>query len=319
MIIKHKGEDITRLVNRIEWSGSRLQAARCLHFEMVQDTRDPNLPNHPIDNGETVYGYDEEKSLVFQGNVFRVEKDVQASKVTIRAFDNLYILSKSKTTRKFVDMKAEDITKTICSEMGIKPGEIISTGVPLSFIAVRKSGYQIILMAFTEAAKKTKKKYAMVMDGDKLNVIEKGTLIEKYEANGYMNVLNGRYSESIEDMVNRVMVTDQNGNLTSYQSKDDQIKKYSMIQDVYKSSPNANAQQEIDALFKGPDRAGVIECLGDYRVTAPYSIMVQEQLFKGQFWIKSDSHIFEGGIHTMKLELEFENLMTKEEGGDNGG
>lgn len=318
MIIKHKGEDITRLVKRIEWSGSRLQAARSLSFEMVQDQRDTNLPNHPIDNGETVYGYDEEKNLVFQGNVFRVEKDVQASKVSIRAFDNLYILSKSKTTRKFVDMRAEDIARSICSEMGIKPGNIIATGEPLSFIATRKSGYQIILIAYTEAAKKTKKKYAMVMDGDKLDVIEKGTLIKDYEANGYNNVLNGKYSESIEDMVNKVMVTDQNGNVTGYQSKDDQIKKYSMIQDVYKSSPKANAQQEIEALFKGPDRAGVIECLGDYRVKAPYSIQVQEQLFKGQFWIKSDSHIFEGGMHTMKLELEFENLMTKEEGGSDG-
>ena len=179
MIIKHKDEDITRLVTKIEWSGSRLQAARCLSFDMVQDLRDPNLPNHPIDNGETVYGYDEENNLQFQGNVFRVEKDVQASKVTIRAFDNLYILSKSKTTRKFTDMKAEDITRAVCSEMGIKTGNIISTGEPVSFIATRKSGYQIILMAYTEAAKKTKKKYAPVMNGDKLDVIEKGTLIEK--------------------------------------------------------------------------------------------------------------------------------------------
>ena len=312
MIIKHKDEDISRLINRIEWSGSRLQAARCLSFDMMQDSRDPNLPNHPIDNGETVYGYDEENNLVFQGNVFRVEKDVQASKVSIRAYDNLYILSKSKTTRKFDEMKAEDITKAVCAELGIKTGEIIATGTPVSFIANRKSGYQIILMAYTEAAKKTKKKYAPIMNGDKLDVIEKGTMIKDYEANGYSNVLNGKYSESIEDMVNKVMVTDQNGNVTGYQSKDDQIKKYSMIQDVYKSSPNANAQQEVEALFKGPERAGVIECLGDYRVKAPYSIQVQEQLFKGQFWVKSDTHTFESGIHMMKLELEFENLMTEE-------
>ena len=318
MIIKHKGEDITRLVNRIEWSGSRLQAARCLSFDMLQDGRDPNLPNHPIDNGETIYGYDEENNLQFQGNVFRVEKDVQASKVSIRAFDNLYILSKSKTTRKFTDMKAEDITKAVCAEMGVKTGEIIATGEPISFIATRKSGYQIILMAYTEAAKKTKKKYAPIMNGDKLDVIEKGTLIENYEANGYNNVLNGRYSESIEEMVNKVMVTDQNGNVTGYQSKDDQIKKYSMIQDVYKSSPNANAQQEVEAMFKGPDRAGVVECLGDYRVKAPYSIQIQEQLFKGQFWIKADTHTFERSIHTMKLEIEFENLMTEEEADKNG-
>ena len=39
-------DDITQLISRIEWSGSRLQAARRLAFDVVQDYRDPNLPNH---------------------------------------------------------------------------------------------------------------------------------------------------------------------------------------------------------------------------------------------------------------------------------
>ena len=174
-------------------------------------------------------------------------------------------------------------------------------------------------MAYTEAAKQTKKKYALLMNGSKLDVVEKGTLIEDFEANGYTNVLNERFAESIENMVNQVVITDAEGNATGYQSKDDQIKKYGLIQDVYKTNPKANAQQEIESLLKGPDRTGTLDMLGDYRVVAPYSIAVQEQYFKGQFWIKSDSHIFENGMHTMKLELEFENIMTKEEAGANGG
>lgn len=325
MIIKHQSRadengkqeltDITKLVTRIEWSGSRLQAARRLQFDMIQDTRDPNLPNHPIDNGETIFAYDEDGNLRFQGNVYRIEKDVQQSKLCVTAYDNLFILNKSKTTRKFDSMAAEDIIRVVCGELGIKVGEMVSMGVPVSFIAVRKSGYQIILMALTETSKKTDKKYAAVMKGDTLSVIEKGTLVEGYAANAFNNVLNGHYSESIEDMVNQVMITDAEGNVIGYQSNDDQIQKYSMIQDVYKSSPKANAQEDIKTMLKGPDRAGVIECLGNYDVMAPYSIQIQEQLFKGQFWIKSDTHIFEGGIHVMKLELEFENLMTEEEAG----
>ena len=244
---------------------------------------------------------------------------MQASKVSATAYDNLFILNKSKTTRKFTDMTPESITASVCNELGIETGNVLATGAPVSFIAVRKSGYQIILMAYTEAAKQTKKKYALLMNGSKLDVVEKGTLIEDYEANGYTNVLNERFAESIENMVNQVVITDAEGNATGYQSKDDQIKKYGLIQDVYKTNPKANAQQEIESLLKGPDRTGTLDMLGDYRVVAPYSIAVQEQYFKGQFWIKSDSHIFENGMHTMKLELEFENIMTKEEAGANGG
>lgn len=310
-------DDITQLVTSCEWSGSRLQAARKLSFSMVQDFRDPNLPNHPVDNGDRIYGYDEDGTLRFEGNVFRIERDVQDSKVTVTAFDNLFILNKSKTTRKFTNIPPEGIASSICNELGIKEGNILAVGEPVSFIAVRKSGYQIIMMAYTEAAKKTKKKYAMLMNGDKLDVVEKGTLIENYEANGYTNSLNERYTESVENMVNQIMITDAEGNVTGYKSNDEQIKKYGMIQDVYKTNPKANAQQEVESLMKGPERTGVLELLGDYRVTAPYSIAVKDQYFKGQFWVKSDSHHFEGGIHTMKLELEFENIMT-EEAAENG-
>ena len=62
-------------------------------------------------------------------------------------------------------------------------------------------------------------------------------------------------------------------------------------------------------------RAGILEMLGDYRAKASYSIKISDILpeMTGQFWIKSDTHSFENGIHTMKLEIEFENLMNKKE------
>ena len=81
-----------------------------LVLDYVQDDRDPNVPVLVINNGETVFGYDEENNIIFRGNVFDVEKNRQNSNVRITAFDNLFILSKSKTTKKFVNITAEDIT-----------------------------------------------------------------------------------------------------------------------------------------------------------------------------------------------------------------
>ena len=198
MVIKHKGTypqmtDITQLVHKITWSGSRTAVARKLSFQYLQDARDPNLPVHAINNGETVYGYDEEGNEVFVGNVYDIEKDVKSSMVTVTAFDHLFILTKSKTTRKFVNMTPEDIAGAICKELGVLPGTFEQTGTPVSFIAVRKTGYQIIMMAYTEAAKKLnadktddkdKVRYHPVMDGAKLNIIKKGTLIETMRRTG---------------------------------------------------------------------------------------------------------------------------------------
>ena len=153
------------------------------------------------------------------------------------------------------------------------------------------------------------------MRGDELDVIKKGELIEGLEANQYVNIENSQYKESIESMVNSVMITDQQGNVTGYQTKDEWIQKYSMVQDVYKTNPNDNAQAEINKLFKGPERSGILEMIGDYAAKFSYSIQIRDILTElcGKFWIKSDTHTFENDIHEMQLEIEFENIMNKEE------
>lgn len=312
MKIFHKNKDISALVKKITWSGSRIQVARKLVFSYVQDDRDPTIPILVINNGETVFAYDEDNNIVFRGNVFEVEKNRQNSNIQIVAYDNLFILSKSKTTRKFVNMTAEDITSAICRELGVKVGNLIKTGIPISFIADRKSGYQIIMTAYTEASKKTGKKYHPVMRNDELDIIEKGTLIENYVADSTKNMSESSYKESIENMINQIMITDEQGNATEYKRKEEWINKYSMVQDVYKSDPNKDTNIEVENMFKDVERSGNITLIGDYRVKSSYSIEIKDSLNAGKFWIKSDTHTFENGNHTMKLELEFENMMNEE-------
>lgn len=39
MKIFHKGQDISRFIGKITWSGSRIQAGRKLVFEYLKDTK----------------------------------------------------------------------------------------------------------------------------------------------------------------------------------------------------------------------------------------------------------------------------------------
>lgn len=320
MIIKHHGKDISNLVSRITWSGDRLQVARKLIFSYVFEPRDPNIDPVIINCGETIQGFQSvtDEVPVFQGNVYRVERDTNSSLITVTCYDNLFILSKSKTTKKYTDMTAEDITRSVCAEFGIKVGKLAETGYKFTYIMTEKTGYQIIMTAYTEASKKTGKKYHPIMNVDALDVVEKGTLIEGYTASQYTNEENSVYRESIENMVNRVMVTDEQGNFLRYESNDEWIEKYSMIQAVYKSSANKNTQEEVKAMFKGVERSGTIELLGDYRVQASYSIAIDDLISQltGKFYVKSDTHEFENGIHKMRLEIEFENMMNEEKAND---
>ena len=312
MKVKIMQTDISHLLTSCTWSGSRLNVARKLEYSFVQDDRDPNIPVIDVDNGYTCYGYDDAGNLVFEGNIYSIERDRAKSSVRITAFDHLYVLAKSKTTRKFDNITPEDITRQVCAELGVLVGDIAETGIAVSFIANAKTGYQIIQGAYTEAAKVTEKKYHPVMNGAKLDVIEKGTLIEGYTADSAVNMEDSVYKESIENLIDQILVVDEEGNRVDYVRNDEHIKKYSMFQEVYKTDPNKDTQTEAKALLTKPERSGYITALGDYRVKSSYSITVKDSLFKGQFWVKADTHTFADGKHEMKLELEFENLMNEE-------
>ena len=304
-------QDISHLLTSCTWSGDRTQAARKLDVTFVQDDRDPLIPIVDIDNGMTVYGGDDSGDVVFVGNIYQYERDRKKSTVKFTAFDNLYILNKSKTTRKFTDALPEEIAAQICAEMGILTGDIVSTGEKVSFIANDKTGYQIIMAAYTEASKKNNKKYQCLMNRNRLDVIEKGTLLD-FELDSAKNMTESIYKESIENLVNRVMVVDEAGNGGEIISDDESIGKYSMIQVIYRQNKEKDTATEAKALFKKPEREGNITALGDYSVIAGYSVTIRDTFFKGQFWVKSDVHTFNDGIHEMKLTLEFENIMSEE-------
>lgn len=303
---------MTPLLISCTWSGSRTQAARRLQFTFVQDDRDPRIPAVDVECGYTVVGGDDDGNLVFQGNVYNVERDRAAGTVKVLAYDNLFILNRSKVTRKYSDALPENIAAEICNALGVRAGDLAQTGTPVSFIANGKTGYQVIMAAYTEAKKKTGAIYQAVMDGDALDVIEKGSLCG-VTLNAVANMTGSEYRESIEELVNCVQITDEAGNVGELISDDASIERYSMFLDVLRTQPNRDMRAEAIALLKQPEREGVVTALNNYHAVSGRSLIVKDAFFSGKFFIKSDTHTFDGGAHTMRLVLEFENLMTEVE------
>lgn len=283
-----------------------------MNFELLQDDRDPLIPTIGISAGYTVVAGDDDGNIIFRGNVYEMEVDRQNSRVKILAYDNAWILNRSKTTRKFTDALPEDIAKDICNLMGIKTGDIVGTGTPVSFIANAKTGYQIIQAAFFEAHKINNEVYHVQMNGDELEVIKKGELCG-VTLNAAANMTGSVYRESIVDLINTVQIVDEHGNTSEIISNPDSVALYSSFMEVYKTQKDKDAQTEARALMNIPDYSGIVVALGDYRAKAGYSLIVKDTLFSGKFWIKSDVHTFHDGRHEMRLQLEFENVMAEAE------
>lgn len=312
-IVAESTTDVSPLLLSVTWSGDRTQAARKLEFTFLQDDRDPLIPTVGVSVGYSVVAGDDDNNIVFRGNVYDMEVDRKNSHVRVLAYDNLWILNRSKTTRKFTDALPEDITKDICNLMGVKVGNVAGAGTPVSFIANAKTGYQIIMSAYTEAHKINNKVYHCQMNGDnELEVIEKGELCG-VTLNAMANMSSSVYRESILDLVNAVQIADENGNTSEVISNPDSIALYSMFMEVYKTQKDKDAKTEASAMLNIPEYSGTVVALGDYRAKAGYSLIVKDTLFSGKFWIKSDVHTFNDGVHEMKLTLEFENVMTEQE------
>ena len=311
-IIAGSVTNITNLLTSCSWSGDRTQAARKLEFSFVQDDRDPNIPVISVDVGYTVVGGDDEGNVVFRGNIYKLERNRDQSSVKITAYDNLFVLNRSKTTQKFSNAYPEDIARSICGQMGVKAGNIATTGVTVSFIANGKTGFQIIQGAYTEAKKQNGKLYQLLMRGDELDVIEKGNLCG-YVADAASNMTESIYSESIENLINAVLVVDEQGNGGELITDDESISKYSMFIEVYRQQKDKDAQTEAKDLMNKPEREGNITVLGDYHAISGYSLLVKDSNFNGKFYIESDVHEFTNSVHTMRLKLSFENLMNEVE------
>ena len=318
MKIIHKNKDITQLNPNINWSGDYKQAARTLDFSVAVHPHDYYLPTVTILMGDMVKLLDDDDKELFQGYVFFKEKSINSNEMTVTAYDGLIYLLKSKGTYNFKKMSPEQITRKVCGDFGIPVGNLASTGVTLNRIFDGESIYSIVMTVYTLASKRNGKKYIPRMINGNLNVIEKGNTVAEYVLDGESNIIDSTYSESIENMISRVKIYDENGKQIGKVENADWIKKYGILQDVYKKEKGANANAIAKSMLQGIEKTAEIEGLGNIECITGNAVKIKEPYtgLTGLFYIDNDEHTFANGQHTMRLGLSFKNIMDSQEGGE---
>lgn len=94
--------------------------------------------------------------------------------------------------------------------------------------------YDIIMKAYTKAAEQTGEKYICRMNGSKLSVVVKGTIVKNFVLAEEYNITNTEYEETIENMVNVVKIYDDKGTQIGEVRNEEQIEKYGIFQQIYK-------------------------------------------------------------------------------------
>lgn len=306
------GKDLSELVGQITWSGDSKQVARKLGFTIAQKASDKYLPKVNLEIGADVL-FQEGESILFGGIIFDIEKSAAGNVITYTAYDLLYYVNNSQVSRVF-DGLAEDVAAKICDDLGITLGSAAATGIKVYMPCFGKTGYEALMMAYTEASHSTGIPYIPIIHNvNEVCIIEKGewcgVVLE-----GTYNLEDAQYKQSLDKMVNKVLVTDKNGNIESAVD-DAEAQKYGVIQKVYKKEDGKDAAIEAKAMLQGLDQSGSVTALSDDRAVSGYSIAVQDEIsgLYGLFFIESDSHTYADGKADMQLTLAFSNLMDEKE------
>lgn len=100
-------------------------------------------------------------------------------------YDLLNHLLRSTGAYRFANTTAEAIAGKVCADLKIKTGTIVKTKAPIKKMIIESDMfYDIIMKAYTKAAKQTGKKYICRMDGEKLSVFEKGEVVMNFVLEG---------------------------------------------------------------------------------------------------------------------------------------
>ena len=308
------GKNIIQLVKEITWSGDVKEVSRKLNFSIYQNEKDKLMPTVSISVGDDIILKDNSGKVLFGGVIHKVDKKAKDKTITYLAYDLLFYVNKSEISRIF-NSTPEQITKSICQELNIPVGNLEQTNVKVYYPAIKKTAYEAIMIAYTQAGYATGNVYMPIIANiNKLNVIKKGQY-SGVVLEGTYNLEDSTYSVTSENVVNKVVVTDKEGNTLRTLDDIASMNKYGTIQKVYKTEDGKDANTEAKALFHSIDQSGDVTALGDVRAIAGYSLAVQESKsgLYGLFYIDSDSQTFSNGKHEMSLTLNFENTMDEKD------
>jgi len=310
--------DITTLTGKISWSGDYQQCVRTLEFTMLSSATDSRVPVVACQMGNAVVFY-VDGELRFSGFVVRRQKGTGDSVITVTCYDRGIYLKKNKASYTFDGQTPEAITKKLCADFGIPVGALAITGVPVTRNFFGSGLYDIIQTAYTLAAETTGEKYYQVFRGESLCVAQKTVGTDTLVIEGGANLMDASTTESIENLINQVVIYDTDNNYVTAVQDSAAIESFGLLQSYLKQSSDDDKLKQAQKLIddNGVSQKITIQNLGNIRCVTGGMVIVREPYtgVYGLFYIDSDIHTWKNGQYYNKLTVNFKNIMDEKEAG----
>ncbi|OOM71100.1 hypothetical protein CLPUN_50920 [Clostridium puniceum] len=317
--------DITPVCKSVELSASVDQPARKCAFSMIYSLSDKNQPRVQIGPGTLISVVEEEHGEIFRGEVVDRTLSSSSQEETFTCYDYMRFIMNSSTSMNIKNMPPENVTAKACEEVNIKLGDIAVTGFPINRVCPDKTYYNIIMQCYSEVSKQNGKQYIPIMKADKLSIIEKGQVISNYTLQSSNkdvynnNIIDLSYKDTLENMINRVVIFDADGNYVDKVENAEAVKSYGVFQTTYSVEDDKDTYTVARNKLYGFSDEISIEAMGDYSCITGYAAMTKVWylglLNNTTVYINADSHTWECGTgkYTMKLTVSLTNKMDLQE------
>lgn len=305
--IKTNGVTYNNIFETVEWSGSIKTSCRTLEATYLKDKAKFELGQ------EIEFIVDGKK--VFIGKIFKISQNTEEETNTIKAYDNAIMLNKNNFIENFYNIPPSNIAKNILGKLKIEVGELPPDRTKCTYPALDRNGYEIILMAYKLQAAKDNKVYSIVSENNKISVVEQGTLIPGFSLTSSTNIRQAKYSESIEEMVNKVVLyetVDGESKPIGIKENLEEISKYGVFQRVQEQDKNNEAYLQVNNILKGVQESSDLTVDGDIRLMSGFSLPVKIKTLSKlnlTFLIETDRHIWTSNDYITQITLAFENVM----------
>lgn len=315
IIIEHqKGDsirDITEIVTGVSLSGDVNRAFRDLSISLM-NTLDGRSRRIRFENGDKIRFFNHDKEL-FRGRIFSFDVNHEGAE-TLTVYDTNVYLNKSQIDRRFINSKATDIIRNISREIGITPGTIADTGYVIpKLVAEADTVYTTFMDALEITKKQNGRTFHLFNDKGRLSLAERKDRIAPVVIEAGVNLLSANYSQSIEDLRNRlIMKGGENDEFREVRINRDLIEKFGLMQaiedyngdDATASEVKQAADQRFKELTTIDDEAKV-SALGVNGINCGMAVYVIDEMtgILGAYYITHDSHTFSNGMHQMRLTL----------------
>lgn len=303
--------DATALVTSLILSGRRDAASRSLRVQLL-DHKDLQSERVGIDveMGHQCVFFHNDREL-FRGMFMRQEQN-QGRVMTLTAYDNGIYLANNKDSFSYMYKAASFIFRDVCNRFSIPYSGVAETGYIIDELPrPMTTGFDAICDALRLTYNATGRRYSVVCEGEKLGLIRRIDNVVQWVIGAGENVSSYSYNRSIEKVKTRIKFMDRDHYLAARRINSDLERRIGVFQDAAiaeRKMSYGKLAGLVDAMLKEkgePEKLLTVEALGNSEIISGRCVFVKipHLGLDGSFYVESDRHVFQNGMHTMQLSL----------------